>query len=81
MTHYRIYPLNPAGRITGGGVDVVCADDLAAYRHARYMLADSGRAEVWSGSRYVGEVASERPKAIEVSGRRGPELPAMVRRA
>jgi hypothetical protein len=75
MAYYRIYPLNQLGRIAGNGVDVICADDSEACRHARHMLADIGRAEVWSGARYVGEVASGRLKRIGSSGRCGPELP------
>lgn len=75
MAYYRIYPLNQLGRIAGNGVDVICADDLEACRHARHMLADIGRTEVWSGTRYVGEVASDRLKMIGSSGRCGPELP------
>ena len=55
MREYRIYPLNPAGAIAGAE-DVRCDDDGRAFEVARQKLQPGQKAEVWSGSHYMGRV-------------------------
>jgi hypothetical protein len=54
MPHYRIYPLNPAGRI-GAPVDADCPDDSAAILAARDLdrRLQTG-CEVWELTRFLG---------------------------
>lgn len=54
MPHYRIYPLNPAGRI-GAPVDADCADDAAAIRAAQALQTRvRDGCEVWELTRFLG---------------------------
>jgi hypothetical protein len=60
MPHYRIYALSDHGSIAGG-TDAECADDEAAIAMARLTSTDCAGAdctgmEVWSGSRFVGQI-------------------------
>jgi len=50
VTNYRIYVLNPKGRILTGA-DVDCATDNAALAWAKTTLGDDGRAEIWQAAR------------------------------
>ena len=58
--HYRIYLLEPSGRIRTGS-DYESETDLTALTATKLTLADGERAEVWQGSRKVGNV--EKPRA------------------
>ena len=54
MPQYRIYPLNPAGRI-GAPVDAECADDAAAILVARDLQEHVRHGcEVWELTRFLG---------------------------
>jgi hypothetical protein len=54
-THYRIYKLNGAGSIMDA-TDAVCGSDEDAREFAKASLPVGARAEVWSGTRFVGQV-------------------------
>jgi hypothetical protein len=54
MPHYRIYPLNAAGRI-GAPVDAECPDDVAALYAARELDQQmQNGCEVWELTRFLG---------------------------
>ena len=78
MSYYRIYQLNAAGRVAGSAVDAICADDQEACQIARRLLTGEGCVEVWSGTRYVGEVSISRPRMGEPSGQQGRPSPPWV---
>ena len=63
MGHYRIYPLNAAGRIVSGH-EATCDGDQAARAVASGLLKAGEDAGVWIGARRVGRVT--------VGGGRGP---------
>jgi hypothetical protein len=54
MPHYRIYPLNSAGRI-GAPVDADCPDDASAILTARDLDEQlRNGCEVWQLTRFLG---------------------------
>lgn len=54
MPFYRIYPLNPAGRV-GAPVDAECPDDAAAIGIAHDLDARMPNGcEVWQLTRFLG---------------------------
>ena len=54
MAFYRIYPLNPAGRV-GAPVVAECADDVAALVAASLLVERvSNGCEVWELTRFLG---------------------------
>lgn len=54
MPSYRIYPLNPAGRV-GAPIDADCADDAAAILAARDVdVRERHGCEVWQLTRFLG---------------------------
>jgi hypothetical protein len=55
MAEYRIYLVNPAGRVAGR-FDAVCATDDEARSAAKKQLKSGEQAEVWTGNRCVGQV-------------------------
>jgi len=63
MTSYRIYMLNPKGRVLTGA-DADCANDEAAFAWARTTLGDDARAEIWQGARCVGHISGAEFAAI-----------------
>lgn len=68
MPHYRIYPLNAAGRI-GFPIDADCPDDGAAIRAARELDARLQHGcEVWELTRFLGRFHfhAERPRSEPV---------------
>ncbi len=52
MPNYRIYSLDPRGRIVLG-IDVVCADDDAAADLAAARFVHPIQFEIWEGARLV----------------------------
>ncbi len=60
MASYRIYLLDGAGRILRAA-DAQCASDEAAYEAARGFLGRNGQAEVWQGTRCLGQVTVPPP--------------------
>jgi hypothetical protein len=55
MAEYRIYLVNPAGRVAGR-FDTVCSSDNEARFAAKNHLKSGEQAEVWTGDRCVGQV-------------------------
>jgi hypothetical protein len=60
MTSYRVYPLNPAGRIAGAPLLVECMSDAEAIVQGRRLAAGTP-AEVWNLERFVGRLPGETP--------------------
>jgi hypothetical protein len=52
---YRIYLLNRAGQIASAA-DADCTHDTEAFACAAATLGNDGAAEVWQGSRCVGQI-------------------------
>jgi len=64
MPFYRIYPLNPAGRV-GAPLDAECEDDIAAILAARELdERERHGCEVWQLTRFLGRFhfTSESPR-------------------
>jgi hypothetical protein len=59
MTKYRIYLLDHADHIVWGH-DVVCDTDEDALATAKIGLSPAEIAEVWTGTRRVGQVSGNR---------------------
>jgi hypothetical protein len=55
VAEYRIYLVNPAGRVAGR-FDTVCSSDNEARFAAKNHLKSGEQAEVWTGDRCVGQV-------------------------
>ncbi len=55
VAEYRIYLVNPAGRVAGR-FDAVCSSDNEARFAAKNHLKPGEQAEVWTGDRCVGQV-------------------------
>lgn len=58
MRSYRIYPISIAGQIAAFGSNIDCVNDREACALAQEMLGGDGHAEVWHGTRYVGQVSA-----------------------
>lgn len=56
LSHYRIYQLDRAGRITSGAM-ADCTNDIAAFAWAKTVLDGDARAEIWQDARCAGYVA------------------------
>ncbi len=60
MNDYRIYHIDATGSIVEG-LDARCESDELACEMARRLLGVRVRAEIWSGTRCVGQVFLQRP--------------------
>ncbi len=78
MRSYRIYKLNPAGRIVTG-TDAMCASDEAALMCAASIFGPQARAEIWHRDRRVGHLGAPAgvPSASPFAGPRDRETPAI----
>lgn len=56
MPSYRIYQLDRGGRILSGSY-ADCSTDADAYALAESMLGVTDQAEIWLGTRRVGQIA------------------------
>ena len=56
VTEYRIYRLDEQGRIISGH-DAACASDEEARQRALASLCGSPHAEIWHGTRCLGQVS------------------------
>jgi hypothetical protein len=54
---YRVFPVSPAGRVSGPPTVVECADDEEAIRLAR-RARDGQDVEIWEGARLVARLQS-----------------------
>lgn len=57
MNHYRIYPIDTSGSVTGPPGEILCPSDVEALEAAREMLKDKANAvALWQGARLVAYV-------------------------
>ncbi len=58
MRSYRIYSLNDHGRIAAAD-DVMCPGDEAALAYAEVIFGRGVKAEIWQGTRCLGQVGGQ----------------------